>query len=250
MSDVKRVLTVILLCVMLAASVPAKGVKDDVIVANRDAGKYVALTFDDGPHDKYTPEILDILAEYNAKATFFVIGKNAETYPELVKREYDEGHEIGNHTYSHPAMNKISVERIVEEISKTQAVIESITGQKPVLFRSPGGYLNDDIIRTIESSECKPVLWSWRQDTKDWSRPPVSSVVKTVIDNLRDGDIILFHDYNQKGSPTPDALREILPELQKRGYSFVTVSELASLFEKDDSTTETDNRSGEEHSAR
>ena len=208
-----------------------KDLKKDVVVANRSAGKYVVLTFDDGPHPQYTSKILDILKKYNAKATFFVIGKNAEQYPDLVKREFSEGHEIGNHTYSHPEMKKISCSDIIEEIEKTQGIVENIIGKKPVLFRSPGGYLDDDIIKTIESNDCTPVLWSWRQDTRDWSRPPVSSVVHTVLDNLQDGDIILFHDYNQKGSPTPDALKVIIPELIERGYSFVTVSELMAMNE-------------------
>ena len=81
----------------------------------------------------------------------------------------------------------------------------------------------------MEGISCKPVSWSWRQDTRDWSKPPVETVIRTVLDNLRDGDIILFHDFNTKGSPTPDALAVILPELVKRGYSFVTVSELSTL---------------------
>ena len=89
-----------------------------IYAANREAGKYIALTFDDGPHPVYTPEILDILKENNAKATFFVIGKNAKNYPDLILREKEEGHEIGNHTYSHPDMKGISVDKAVEEIIK------------------------------------------------------------------------------------------------------------------------------------
>ncbi len=204
-------------------------VSSHIYAANRDAGKYVALTFDDGPHPSYTADILDILKENDAKGTFFVIGKNAESYPELVRREYDDGHEIGNHTYSHPNMNKISVNEVIGEITRTQDIIESITGEAPTLFRSPGGVFSDELICKIEELDCKPILWSWRQDTKDWSRPTVEYVVSTVLDNLQDGDIILFHDYNQKGSPTPEALKIILPKLKKLGYQTVTVSELISL---------------------
>lgn len=216
----------------------------DIFVGNRSAGKYVALTFDDGPHKEYTPEILDILKKYDAKATFFVIGSNAENCPEIIKREFDEGHEIGNHTYSHPKMREISLSQLTEEIEKTQRIVKDITGKAPVLFRSPGGYLDDGIIKTIENYECTPVLWSWRQDTRDWSRPPVKSVVDTVLNNLQNGDIILFHDYNLKGSPTPDALKVILPELIDRGYRFVTVSELMSLHDETADSVNSDGKVG------
>ncbi len=200
---------------------------------SREEQKYVALTFDDGPCKQYTPEILDILKKHDARATFFVIGKNAEVLPELVKRAFDEGHEIGNHTYSHPKMREIDALQLVDEIEKTQKIVEDITGQAPKLFRSPGGYLDDSIVKTIEEYNCTPVLWSWRQDTRDWSRPPVKAVVDTVLNNIQNGDIVLFHDYNQKGSPTPDALKVIIPELKERGYSFVTVSQLMSIKENE-----------------
>lgn len=200
-----------------------------IYAANRDAGKYVALTFDDGPHPVYTEQILEILEEHGAKATFFVIGKNAESYPDLILKEVGAGHEIGNHTYSHPNMKGISVEAAMEEINKTQDVVFGITGKRPELFRAPGGIFSEELVVAVEDMACKPILWSWRQDTRDWSLPTVDKVVKTVLNNLQDGDIILFHDYNVKGSPTPEALKTILPELKKRGYSFVTVSELLSL---------------------
>ena len=203
--------------------------KSHIYAANRDAGKYVALTFDDGPHPVYTEQILKILDINDAKATFFVIGKNADSYPELVKREFDAGHEIGNHTYTHPDMKKISVDRAIEEIMKTQIAIENITGKKPELFRAPGGIFSDELVVEVEELDCKPILWSWRQDTKDWDHASVQSVVNTVINNLQNGDIILFHDYNTKGSPTPRALEILLPKLKNMGYSFVTVSELLEL---------------------
>ena len=205
---------------------------EHVVAGNRDAEKCIALTFDDGPHIKYTDEILDILEQYGAKATFFVIGQNAEKYPDIIQREFAEGHEIGNHTYSHPSMKKITVEKIMEEISKTQDIIFDITGEKPRLFRSPGGYFNNDIIHTIEDLDCLPILWSWRQDTRDWTMPSVDSIVNTVMKNLQDGDIVLFHDFNREGSPTPKALKILLPKLKEMGYRFVTVSELISISDK------------------
>ena len=223
----KRLFLSALVIVILTSAVFSSGSDSKAFyAANRNAGKVVALTFDDGPHPVYTPQILDILNKHGAKATFFVIGKNAQEYPEIVKRAFDEGHEIGNHTYSHPDMSAIDRKKAAEEIEKTALTIENITGKKSVLFRSPGGYLDDGIISTAHEFECTPVLWSWRQDTRDWAKPSVEYVVKTVLDNLRDGDIILFHDFNTKGSPTPAALEIIIPELKKRGYELVTVSSL------------------------
>lgn len=197
--------------------------------ANRSAKKCVALTFDDGPSPKYTERILDILDKYGAKATFFVIGKNAEKYPEIVIEEYRRGHEIGNHTYSHPDLKKISAEQFIEEINKTQSIIYDITGVEPTLFRPPGGYLNNSIVSKLHELDYSSVLWSWRQDTRDWACPSVGNVVNGVLGNLQDGDIILFHDYNSKESPTPEALDRILSELCDKGYSFVTVSELIEI---------------------
>ena len=219
------------ICCVLAAllSLSASAVNEHVIAANRNAGCHVALTFDDGPHPVYTEEILSILAENHAKATFFVIGQNAEEHPDLVKAEYDAGHEIGNHTYSHPNMKKLPTDKAVEEIRRTQQIVRDIVGITPKVFRSPGGVYSDELVAAVEALGCKPVLWSWRQDTTDWKCPPVRTVVDTVLGNLQDGDIILFHDYNSKSSPTPDALRQILPELRRRGYDFVTVSELMRL---------------------
>lgn len=200
----------------------------NVIVANRNAGKQIAITFDDGPCEKYTPEILEILKNYNVKATFFVIGKNAEKHPELLKQVYNAGHEIGNHTYSHPNLRSLSAEQFSEEISSTQSIIAKITGYTPTLFRPPGGYLSNSIVDKITSNNCRTVLWSWRQDTMDWKSPSVEFVTSTVLSNIRDGDIILFHDCVLGKSPTPAALKIIIPELIERGYEFVTVSELVN----------------------
>lgn len=203
--------------------------KSNLYVSNRTAENCVALTFDDGPHPKYTKEILDILDKYNAKATFFVVGKNAELYPEIVKEEHERGHEIGNHTYSHPNLRNISAMNFFEEITKTKEIIESITGVTPRLFRPPGGYLNNNIVDEVSSIENISVLWSWRQDTRDWACTSSDIIVKNVIENLKDGDIILFHDYNAGNSPTPDALEKILKALSEKGYSFVTVSDLMNM---------------------
>jgi peptidoglycan/xylan/chitin deacetylase (PgdA/CDA1 family) len=200
-----------------------------LFVSNRSAKKCIALTFDDGPHPVFTPKILDILGKYNAKATFFMIGQNAKRYEDIVKDVHRKGHEIGNHTYTHPDLRKISASQFLDEIEKTGNVIENITGQVPKLFRPPGGYLNNDIVNLLDQKTGIAVLWSWRQDTRDWECPTSDCIVASVIKNLKDGDIILFHDFNSKNSPTPEALEKILSELSGKGYRFVTVSEPMSM---------------------
>ena len=225
------------ICASLVATVDAEKICDyeyesgnsRLFVSNRNAEKCVALTFDDGPHPKYTPIILDILDKYNAKATFFVIGTNAEKYPEIIRRESESGHEIGNHTYSHPDLKKINASDFMDEITRTNGIIEKITGKKPRLFRPPGGYLNNIIVEKVSAQNGISVLWSWRQDTKDWACPSSDCIVTGVLSNLRDGDVILFHDYNANSSPTPEALERILKKLSSQGYKFVTVSELMGM---------------------
>ncbi len=186
--------------------------------------KKIALTFDDGPDVRYTPEILDILSEYNVKATFFVIGSNCELYPDLVLRELKEGHEIGNHTYSHPRLTKISAGRLVNEIIETENVLFEICEYHPKLFRPPEGIYSNTVKRVIKRLDYIPVVWS--VDTLDWKGSSADSIVKTVMSNPKSGMIILCHDYISHNGCTPKALRSFIPKLQKQGYEFVTVSEL------------------------
>ncbi len=191
--------------------------------------KVIALTFDDGPHPEFTPQILDLLKEYEAKATFFILGKQAALYPDLVKRELEEGHELGNHTYSHIDVKKSSKEKIEKEFQKTQDMIYSITGVKPKVFRPPYGFYNQNTLNVANENKCKVILWSPNQDPKDWSSPGVDRIVNTVISKTKNGDIILLHDYIEGNSHTIEALKTILPDLKARGYRFVTVSELLDL---------------------
>ncbi len=191
--------------------------------------KLLALTFDDGPDPEDTPKILDMLASFQVKATFFVIGSKASQHPDLLKREMEEGHEIANHTYTHHFFDRrSSAEKIDNEITKTQQVIRDITGKGPKLFRPPGGMFNDAVLRHARKQGLQTIMWSWHQDTKDWSRPGVQFIVKKVLNNVRNGDIILLHDYVSGKSQTIQALEVILPALRKQGYEFVTVSELLS----------------------
>ncbi|MGF7048147.1 polysaccharide deacetylase family sporulation protein PdaB [Paenibacillus sp. DS2015] len=188
--------------------------------------RWIALTFDDGPDPQETIEILDILKQYQAKATFFVVGEQVTKYPDIIRREVSEGHELANHTYSHTNFNHLSKEQVKQEIVKSENEILSITGRQTTLFRPPGGYYNDLIMMTAEQLGYSVILWTWYQDSKDWSKPGVHQIVKRVISNAHPGDIVLFHDRISGKSQTANALKVILPELQKQGYRFVTISQL------------------------
>lgn len=189
--------------------------------------KVIALTFDDGPHPTYTPEVLDLLKKYDAKATFFVIGERAEKYPEVISRMGNEEHEIANHTYTHPLT--ITPTKLKEELKKTNEIIHQITGTSPIFYRPVGGQYNDKIINTAINEGFKVIMWSWHQDTEDWKRPGTKKIVKKVLSSVKPGNIVLFHDSGGDRSQTVAALEEILPELQKEGYRFVTVSELIEI---------------------
>lgn len=185
----------------------------------------IALTFDDGPHPVYTPIILDILKEYGVHATFFMIGENAERYPELVLRIQEEGHEIGNHTYYHANLKKTTPQRIRDEILEAEATILQIGDQRPKLLRPPGGLYDQAVCEAARALDYDIILWTI--DTKDWAHTPAKEIVEKVESNIRCGDIILCHDFvGGAPSTTPDALRIILPDLLQEDFTFVTVSEL------------------------
>ena len=192
--------------------------------------KVISLTFDDGPHRKYTPEILDLLKKYDAKATFFVLGANAEKNPDVLLRMYEEGHELANHTYTHPSSK--NVPNLMKEIRQTHEVIYSITGYSTKLFRPVEGIYTDDLIDAVVKEGYKVVMWSWHLDTLDWKNPGVGKIVKFVLDGAKEGNVVLFHDGGGNREQTVKALEKILPELQQRGFTFVTVSELMEIQTK------------------
>ena len=186
--------------------------------------KWIALTFDDGPHPTHTPEILDLLREYNVKATFFVVGSNVELCPEITRRTLDEGHELGNHTYSHANLARKTERETEDEIGKTAAVLDQLYSYETTLLRPPGGCLTSAVSKNLMSLGCTVVLWS--VDPRDWAHTKTEKIVKNVRDNVRPGDILLFHDYISGETHTVEALRILIPELLRDGYCFVTVSEL------------------------
>lgn len=189
--------------------------------------KFVALTFDDGPHPRYTEEILDILDQYGIKATFFVIGKNAVLYDDVFRKCVQKGHEIGNHTYSHKSAKNCVYEELKKEALHTNSIIEGITHKKTALFRPPTGFYNENCLRLSRELGFNTVLWNI--DTRDWAHTPADKIVSNIKRNVKNGSIILFHDYVTYPSPTPCALSAIIPFLISRGYRFLTVSELIEL---------------------
>lgn len=185
----------------------------------------IALTFDDGPHPVYTPLILDILASYDVKATFFMIGENVQRYPELVAEIQWAGHEIGNHTYLHANLKESTPQKIREEILEAENVLWQIGEQKTKILRPPGGLYDEDVCQAARALDYDIILWTI--DTLDWAHTPSAEIARKVLTNVRSGDIILCHDFvGGAPSPTPEALRQFIPELLQRGYEFVTVSDL------------------------
>lgn len=195
-------------------------------------GKKVVLTFDDGPSGRYTPQILDVLARYHIRATFFVVGENAEMHPELVAREYREGHELGNHTYTHPNVAQVSPFRTRMELNATQRLVQEITGHSMTMFRPP--YVADAEPST--PAELLPILRGQAMgytmvgeliDPEDWARPTAQEIVRRVLSQLGEGNVILLHDAGGNREQTVKALPMIIDRLKAQGYTFSTVSELA-----------------------
>ena len=183
--------------------------------------KMVALTYDDGPYTPVTNQILDVLEEYNGRATFFVVGSRVSAYKDCIKREAKLGCEIGNHTYNHTTLTSASASTIKSEISKTNDAVKKITGTSPKIVRAPGGAVNS----TVKSNVNYP-LFNWSVDTLDWKYRNSSSVVSNIKNNVRDGSIVLMHDlYGSTGNAT----ETIVPWLVKNGYQLVTVSEMMAV---------------------
>ena len=214
----------ITLTLFLLLPVTLRGVEQTPCRRHKNSEQKIALTFDDGPHKEYTAEILDILDEFGIKATFFVVGSNCEAYPDLVCRAIASGHEIGNHTYSHPHLTGIAEETLTREVERTESVLYTLGEYRTRLFRPPEGVYSKTVSKTIAAFGYIPVLWT--VDTEDWRLPSAKTIADRVLRSTEPGVIILCHDYVSGKSNTPDALRIFIPELLHQGYVFVTVSEL------------------------
>jgi peptidoglycan-N-acetylglucosamine deacetylase len=197
-------------------------------------GLYIAMTFDDGPSPETTPRLLDLLKQRNIKATFFLIGQNAQHNPDLVRRILAEGHEIGNHSWTHPQLSKLSDERVSEEITKTQDTIKNETGFAPTLLRPPYGAITKRQREWIEQKYGLNIIL-WSVDPFDWKRPGGSVIEQRIVSGAQPGAIILSHDIHKQ---TVDAMPATLQALANKGFKFVTVSQLLSM-NKPTSTTGT-----------
>ena len=188
-------------------------------------GPYIAMTFDDGPSAALTPKLLDLLATRHIKATFFVIGENVAERPEIVARAVREGHEIGNHSWSHPYFARLSDDAIRSQLKRTDEAIVNATGVRPKLLRPPYGSITARQKRWIHDELGYDIIL-WDVDPLDWKRPGAAVIANRIVKNTRAGSIVLSHDIHPG---TIEAMSSTLAQLQEKGFKFVTVSELIAM---------------------
>lgn len=187
----------------------------------------VSLTFDDGPDSSVTPRVLDILKSNDIKANFFFVGTQIDYFPNIVKRAYDEGHLILNHSWNHPYFTKINIKRIREEIILTENKIKSIIGRRPALIRPPYGATDERVLTAISGTNNKIVIWSI--DTMDWvHNVDKQTIIKNILNNVRPGDIVLMHSSIGHNIDI-EALPEIINGLRRKGYKIVDLSVLLKI---------------------
>lgn len=184
--------------------------------------KYIALTFDDGPHPVNTPRLLDILRRRNVKATFYVVGNLVERYPHIARQIVEEGHEIGNHTWTHPNLKKLGESQVRSELNRTRDVIVQSTGVQPRTMRPPYGSLSTNQRNWIYRDYGYPTVM-WDVDPLDWKKPGVGVVANRLISGTRNGSILLVHDLH---AASVSAMPQTIDSLLRQGYQFVTVSQL------------------------
>jgi peptidoglycan-N-acetylglucosamine deacetylase len=189
----------------------------------------LAMTFDDGPHPSNTPRLLDMLKQRNIKATFFVVGKNAKEYPQIIRRIVAEGHEIGNHTWTHASLTSRSDAQIRNELKMSEDALVAAAGYRPHVIRPPYGAINSRI-KELMYSEFGYSTIMWSVDPQDWRRPGVSVVTSRLVNGAHKGAILLAHDIHP---PTIQAMPSTLDQLLAKGYQFVTVSQLMNIEKED-----------------
>jgi len=189
----------------------------------------VALTFDDGPDGIYTPRVLDVLREYGVPATFFLIGQNARQYPEVVRRIAEEGHIIGNHTWSHPDLRRTAPISLAGEMKWTEFILEATTGLRTTLMRPPYGAVNEETLKRLMELDYYILYWS--VDSRDWEQQCVDSILINTLLDTREGAVILLHSAGggQSRAATVEALPELIETLRMQGYRFVTVDKLLGI---------------------
>lgn len=180
--------------------------------------KLIAFSFDDGPSRKNTEKILKALDKNNARATFFMLGQNAKYYPDLVKKVEESGNEVAGHSWNHPLLTKLGKKGVKKQMSQMNEAIASVTGSDVGLLRPPYGSINGTVKKTV-----KDPLILWSIDTLDWKTLNADKTADAILKQSKDGDIILMHDIH---APTVEAVKKVLPKLEKKGFQVCTVSEL------------------------
>ncbi|MGG1555155.1 polysaccharide deacetylase family protein [Paenibacillus ferrarius] len=189
--------------------------------------KKIALTFDDGPDHKYTPQVLDILKHSGVKATFFVVGDQVKKYPDVLRRIYAEGHAIGNHSWDHADLSKLTPTRIAQEIKQTDDSVKGLIGAVPSMVRAPYGAVSSAVKKEVELTG-RPLV-GWNVDPRDWAGTSVTDIVYNVQTHAKAGSIVLLHSFGGKDGKldnTVEALPQIIALLQQNGFELVTVPEL------------------------
>ncbi|PYI51392.1 polysaccharide deacetylase family protein [Paenibacillus flagellatus] len=199
-------------------------------VSGASKERNVALTFDDGPDDRFTPQVLDVLKAHGVKATFFLLGKRAEEHPDIVRRIVREGHAIGNHSYRHPQFPKLTVDQFAQEIEQTEEVLNRLTGYRPKLLRPPYGAIDEEQLQWAKSRGY--MIVNWNVDSLDWKNLGEQQVSGNILGHAKAGSIVLQHSAGgdkQDLSGTVKALPGIIAKLREQGYGLVTVPELLHL---------------------
>jgi len=186
----------------------------------------VALTFDDGPDPLYTLRILDVLDRYQARATFFVLGTQAEAHPELLRAIVQRGHEVGTHGYRHVNLTHLKPEAVAAELRRADELITAAVGRRPRDLRPPYGFINQNVLAEAGKLGYRIILWTDEHDPRDWTRPAASEIVRRSLQRTEKGMILLLHDSGGNREQTVRALPIILERLRDQGYQVVTVDEL------------------------
>lgn len=205
-----KILKYLLIVCMTSISIFAQGVKR------------IALTFDDGPKAKITEEIIEVLNENDAKATFFILGTNGKRYPKILEKIHESGHQIANHSYNHPNLKKLPMSDVKKELESTNKIISDVTNEKIVYFRPPYGALGKTQKEELRKSlGMESVMWNICP--KDWEKASDTNyIAKFLVENAKNNGIVLLHDYGK----TAEALKIAIPQLKAQGFEFVTVAEL------------------------
>jgi len=213
--------------VFMTQSVMAENANSDTTRHVKTTQKVVALTFDDGPSEPYTQQILGVLNKNSVKGTFYVLGGNAKEYPKIVKQIMNEGHELGNHSMYHDKMKNRSVEKIYNDINSVDTILRNLGYQKEITFRAPFGITSDNLHAALLKLNKRQVLFTFLP--QDWTNISSKQIHDNVMKELKPGLIITLHDGGKRRDNTVKATQMLIDSLKQQGYRMVTVSELLSL---------------------